>query len=80
MAFDHTTYEKNSFLAYYDNLNSNERIRLRDIAIICCDISESTFYLWLKDFTVITRPHRWIIAKVFNVDQAELFKPKTTQP
>lgn len=63
-----------SFKAAYDALNEIDKPRLRGLVCMLCDISEKTFYDWLKDLTLISPSHRWCIAQLFNQEVQTLFK------
>lgn len=65
----------NSFHAAYLQLSDNDRIRIRTLALQCCEISVVTWYNWLKDFSVMKKPDRFVVAMLFGKDVKELFNP-----
>ena len=65
----------NSFHAAYMELSTDDRLRVRELIMITCEITKVTFYAWLKDMNLVKKTDRWVIASlIFGKEVKEIFK------
>lgn len=67
-------YQANAFEEAYGKLSKKDRSRVRFIIMNGCEISETTFYDWLKRPDLVGRNARLFIATTFDVEIIDLFK------
>ena len=65
----------NEFCKAYSALNYNDKARIREAIVVSCDITESTFYNWVKHPELVScKLHRRYIAYLmFNKTVKEFF-------
>lgn len=60
----------------YNSLADADKSRIKTSILTICEISESTFYQWLKTPALIRKSDRFQIANLFGIEPNQLFNPK----
>jgi hypothetical protein len=74
MVFNPTT--ANLLQEAYQALSEADKSRLKIAICSICEISEPTFYRWLKEPAQVSKSNRFQIANLFGQDINTLFNPK----
>lgn len=60
----------------YNALTDADKSRIKTSILTICEISESTFYQWLKNPALISKSDRFQISNLFGAEPNQLFNPK----
>lgn len=74
MTFDPTSRKVSTLRQKYNDMSTESRGRFKELVMIACDISPTTFYEWIDNPQQITKPDRYYIARLLDQDPREIFK------
>lgn len=76
MVFNPQNTHKTALNQAYQGLNEADKTRIKISILTICEISEPTFYRWLKEPQLVSKANRFQIANLFGNDVNVLFNPK----